>query len=961
MYAQPIHFHRTVETSLRGLALVALLAGFAGAIVPAGSARAASADLVTRSIDATERTALPGHRVAWAEAKRDGGAVAANAALVNLGITLKRTPERQQAFDQFLREQKDPASPNYQHWLSPSEVGERFGASQNDIDAVSIWLRSQGLNVDGVANGRLRIRFSGAAADVASAFGTQLHTFQVGAKTRMSNVSDPQVPSALADAIASVEGLQTTRFAPQLRTRPARSSVHPAATNCQGTTCTFIVFPADFAKIYDLGPVRQQGIDGTGQTIAVVGRSRVYAPDMQNFQSLAGLPSSTLTVTIPPGGTDPGTPASTCSDTGTPSCHDPSDAVADQGEATLDVQRASSVAPGATINLIVSSGAGDDNTPDGVQLATEYAIDHEPLPAKILSISFTSCEHDNGESVVNYLDGLFAQAEMEGIAVFVASGDAGVAGCASLDATPTGTESISTNALCSSGHVTCVGGTEFADIAHPSAYWSPANGPHYVSALGYIPEGAWNDPLDGSNKPQFSATGGGVSAYIAKPSWQVGTGVPGNAGRYTPDISFAASPSEGYFTCLAAQGGGCAVSGGSFSFLPTGGTSASTPSMAGIAALLNQKIGAAQGNLNPRLYALAANTGNGVFHDANVASVTNPNSGITSCSLAVPSLCNNSTPGTTGLSGGLQGFAVGTGYDLATGLGSLDVANFLAQWGSVSTAVNLDQYGLTGSWSINGASSQGLSISVLVDNLGIGSGTLFTGWFTYDVSAAGGQRWYTLQGPVSASSPSATIPIYATEGGSFDSSRTTTTTQVGSATLQLTDCDHGTLDYSFSSGTPQAGSLALTREFPNVNCTPQGSTSTTATDYLLSGLWSADGDSGQGLTFEVSPSQNAFFGGWYTYTAGTLHGGAGDQRWFTLQAPWTAHAHQLQTTIYATSGGVFDADATTQNTAVGSATLTLSSCSSATLAYTFNAGENTGRSGTLHLTRLDVPPAGCTY
>ncbi|MET0225118.1 MAG: S53 family peptidase, partial [Dokdonella sp.] len=831
MYAQPMHVRRTVATSLRRFALVAVLAGVAGAILPVDALHAASPDLITRSVDTAERAALPAHRAAWAVSQRDAGAVAADAALVNLGITLKRTPERQQAFDQFLREQKDPASPNYQHWLSPSEIGERFGASQSDIDAVSRWLRSQGLAVDGVANSRLRIRFSGSAGAVASAFGTELRTFQVGARTRMSNMSSAQVPRALAAAIASVDGLQTTRFEPLLRTRLAQPSSHAAATSCHGAVCDYAIFPADFAKIYDVDAVHQQGIVGSGQTIAVVGRARVYAPDMQNFQSLAGLPSSTPTVTIPTGGTDPGPPASTCSDTGTPSCSHPSDAVADQGEATLDVQRAGSVAPGATINLIVSNST-DDNSPDGVQLSTEYAIDHDPVPAKILSISYTSCEHDNGESVVDYLDGLFAQAEMEGISVFVASGDGGVAGCASLDATPTGTETASTNALCSSSHVTCVGGTEFADAAHPSAYWSSSTEADYLSALGYIPEGAWNDPLDSSDKPQFSATGGGVSAYIAKPSWQVGTGVPGSAGRYTPDVSFAASPREGYFTCLAAQGGGCAVSGGSFSFLPTGGTSASAPSMAGIAALLNQKTGSAQANLNPRLYALAANTTNGVFHDASVASVTGVNSGVASCSLSVPSICNNSTPGTTGLGGGLQGYAIGTGYDLATGLGSLDVANLLAQWGAAAAGVNLDQYGLTGAWSIDGASSQGLSISILPDYFGVGSGQLFTGWFTYDVTAAGGQRWYTLQGPVSASAPSATIPIYTTQGGSFDSSRGTTTTAVGSATLQLSDCDHGTLDFRFSSGTPAAGSLALSRTFPNVNCTPQGSTSTTATDYL---------------------------------------------------------------------------------------------------------------------------------
>jgi 2-C-methyl-D-erythritol 2,4-cyclodiphosphate synthase len=211
-------------------------------------------------------------------------------------------------------------------------------------------------------------------------------------------------------------------------------------------------------------------------------------------------------VIVPPGGTDPGDPATTCSDSGTPSCSDPDDTVADQFEATLDVQRAGSAAPGATIDLIV---AKDTSTTSGIQLAVEYAIDTSPPPAKVLSISYLTCEADNGPAVVHSLDDMFSQAAAEGISVFVASGDSGAAGCADHTVAPTTGQVPGTNALCSSGQVTCVGGTQFADTAQPSLYWSASNGPHYLSALGYIPEGAWNEPVSSSGASQLGATGGG--------------------------------------------------------------------------------------------------------------------------------------------------------------------------------------------------------------------------------------------------------------------------------------------------------------------------------------------------------------------------------------------------------------------------------------------------------------------
>ena len=225
-----------------------------------------------------------------------------------------------------------------------------------------------------------------------------------------------------------------------------------------------------------------------------------------------------------------------------------------------------------------------------------------------------------------------------------------------------------------------MGGTEFADFANPSLYWSTVNGNGFESALSYIPEGAWNEPMNGG-KFQVAGTGGGVSKFVATPSWQVGPGVPpARAGRYTPDVAFSASSHDGYFGCIAGNGGSCVVSNGQFSFVLFAGTSASAPDMAGITALLNQREGAAQGLLNPQLYSLAATPANNVFNDVTVST-----SGVTNCVVTTPSMCNNSTAGPTSLTGGLSGYLVNTGFDEATGLGSINVANLLANW--VSTVV----------------------------------------------------------------------------------------------------------------------------------------------------------------------------------------------------------------------------------------------------------------------------------
>jgi subtilase family serine protease len=413
---------------------------------------------------------------------------------------------------------------------------------------------------------------------------------------------------------------------------------------------TYYVTPKDFQTIYDISSVISGGntgatIGNVAQHVAIIGRSRVVATDISEFATNTAIGSYNLNTIIPPAGTDPGSAVN-----------------GDTGEATLDVNRIIGVATGPQADLVASLTTGGT---DGVYIAASYNVN--TLVDPVMTISFGSCEASAGSGVVNTYNTLFSTGAAEGISIFVSSGDSGAAGCdAGNAAAPTTTQVLSPNALCASSYVTCVGGTEFNDASSYSTYWNSSNGTGYSSAKSYIPEGAWNEPHT-SSPFYVQSTGGGVSSTIAKPSWQTGTGVPAGSFRDTPDVAFSAAGHDGYYSCLASSGGDCSMG----FFVAFQGTSAAAPGMAGIAALLNTKMGLAQGNLNPMIYALAASSASS-FHDA-----TPTSSGVGACSLSTPSMCNNSTPSNTSLTGGLAGYALTTGYDQATGWGSLDVANFL--------------------------------------------------------------------------------------------------------------------------------------------------------------------------------------------------------------------------------------------------------------------------------------------
>ena len=487
----------------------------------------------------------------------------------------------------------------------------------------------------------LIIRASGSEAAVGGAFHTSFGMFTDKGRQRLSAISEPSIPSALSPVIRSVQGLTQAQYEPQskfsVRTWPT-AGIKPQVDLGPGS---YAVLPNDFSVIYDIASIYAAGNKGAtigakAQHIAIIGKSRIVASDITNYEALAGLPSVQPNVVL--AGADPG--VATGSNVGFAS------------EATLDVDRVVGTAPGAQPDLVISA---DTSTDDGVDIGIAYNID--TLRDPIMTISFGSCEAQNGSAETDYLNSQFETAASEGISTFVSADDSGVAGCDTPFAAVTLAETpqiASINVLCSSSYVTCVGGTELNDEVNHSLYWASSNAnAGYQSALSYIPEGAWNESSTVNNGGallyQVAAGGGGVSAYIAKPSWQSGLGVPADGFRDVPDVSFTAADHDGYLGCFAAGGGSCVSSSSGTEITVFSGTSAAAPGMAGIAALLNTKLGAAQGNLNPMLYRLAASTP-AAFHDVTVAT-----SGVAGCSAATPSMCDNSTPGESSLTGGLAG------------------------------------------------------------------------------------------------------------------------------------------------------------------------------------------------------------------------------------------------------------------------------------------------------------------
>ncbi|GGG92460.1 Ig-like domain repeat protein [Silvibacterium dinghuense] len=664
-----------------------------------------------------------------ANAANDRGAVSDSLGLDRIQVVLKRSDAQEAALKQLIGQMHTKGSASYHKWLTPEQFGAQFGPSDQDIATVEAWLQAKGFSVSKVNPGKLTIEMSGNAGQFRSAFHTQIHKYVVNGETHYANATDPQIPAALAPVFGGFVSINNFRPKNQAKLLgkasydPKTDKATPQWTiGSSSTGYNFVVAPGDFAVQYDLNPLYSAGINGSGQTIGIINDSNINVGLVNQFRTLFGLSANPPQVVID--GNDPGVDGT----------NNPDGPNYDSVEAYLDVEWAGAVAPQATVDLVI---AADTALESGLYLAAEHAVYANVAP--VLSLSFGECEAGLGSTNAFFND-LWEQAAAQGITVMVSSGDAGSAACDNDNSQYYAVDGQAVNGFASTPYNVAVGGTDFyySDYATGGAsitnYWSltPSNSTPAVSLQSTIPEQPWNASQYGLNLLDYYsaygvttiAGGGGGASNAAvcstsydssgtctgtlsgytKPSWQTGTGVPSDKVRDVPDVSLFASSGANYsYYAECYQDGDCQTGGSSVQITGIGGTSASSPAFAGIMALVNQKYGR-QGQADFVLYPLATQYA-ASFHDVqngsnsepcntttvtisgysytptNCISVSNP----ISIDYFDSSTAAATTEGQIG-SGTTAEYNAGTGYDLASGLGSVDAYKLVTNWGNVTFA-----------------------------------------------------------------------------------------------------------------------------------------------------------------------------------------------------------------------------------------------------------------------------------
>ena len=721
-----------MKIPLRCLSLASMMIAVSGLALSAAAqtASAPNARIVGPINDAIQVT-LAGNTRPEAIPANDLGPVDDGLALSHMQLVLSRAPEQQAALDAYAASLNDKSSPNFHQWLTAAQIGANYGSAQADIDQVTGWLTAHGLAVNGVYPNKMLIDFSGTAGQVREAFGAEIHSYQVKGARHIANSTDPKIPAALAPVVAGIASLN------DFRPRPMHEA-KPNYTFTSGGFTYYAVTPPDLATIYNLNPAFAAGYTGKGQTIVVIEDTDVYSTnDWTVFRSTFGLSkyaSGSFTQVHPQAGWQN-------------SCPDPG-VNGDDVEAIIDAEYSSAAAPNAAIVL---ASCADTQVTFGGLIALQNLL-VQPNPPPLVSISYGECEAENGAAANFSYKITYEIAALEGVSVFVSSGDEGAASCDADESIAV--HGIGVSGLASTPYNVAVGGTDFGDsyLNENSTYWNATNTATYGSAISYMPEIPWNDSCAGAlladyasgspigygpsgfcntafgeeflttasgsggpsgcayGNPSISGVVSGSCAGYAKPYWQSVLGNPNDHVRDIPDLSlFAANGLWGHYypICYTDPNfGGVPCVGTPDNWPGYGGTSFASPIMAGIQALVNQKHGR-QGNPNPTYYGIAnaeygwhgsaaCNSSNGnavgpgcVFHDVTMGDMdvnctaTQIQLGKKTYNASFNCYLDGATNGVLSTSNYSYkpAYTSGTGWDFATGIGTVNAYNLvLSPW-----------------------------------------------------------------------------------------------------------------------------------------------------------------------------------------------------------------------------------------------------------------------------------------
>jgi subtilase family serine protease len=538
----------------------------------------------------SERARIAGAVPRWAKPSR---ALGDARGVVDFSVVLGW--RHRAALERIGRAVSDPASRRYADYLSPRRFRARFSPTRRQAAAVRSWLRRHGMAVTGTSASRMLVDASAPTVAVERAFGTSLRLYRHAGSAVRAPAAAVSVPSRLP--IVGVIGLdggyqQPARIPPP----PIYRNIVRPCSNFWGKVfakkkrapfaygqkqpynpCGYV--PKQLQGAYGVGRAIRHGNDGSGQTVAVIDAfaSPTIRRDMRIYSHRHGLPRLRLRQKVIHGNCKHGCP--------------PDLRQGWWGEETLDLQAVHTMAPGAKVLYVAAPNPGP-----GLTRSLAWVVDHRA--ARIVTNSWGSVgEYGVG---VQAFEQIFAEAMAEGVGIYFSSGDDG-------DERDT-IGHVSPDYPGSSPRVTSVGGTTLAV--------GPLN--NYRFELGWGTYIATKEGKHWTPKPPgdfLYGGGGGTSRFFAEPRYQRGV-VPrhlaaryGGRGRVSPDISMVGDPTTGFVV-------------GETQTLPSkkrayaearyGGTSLSSPLMAGFMAVADQRAGFAHGFVNPALYRLA---GTNTLHD----------------------------------------------------------------------------------------------------------------------------------------------------------------------------------------------------------------------------------------------------------------------------------------------------------------------------------------------------------